>query len=141
MTATPPQIPPTPSAPAAVNGAGFTIPPVVLATLKHFAFLAALGALGTLIVGVLAFLNGFNIATLPITYQLIAGALLPMIAAALKNAQTEIAAQLAIEQAKNALTAANSKIAELTEVAKALGALPKDISSEVAKPKATKKTK
>jgi hypothetical protein len=101
--------------------------PVIQKALIHFGKLVLLGGAGALVVGVLAFLSGFNIATLPVTYQLIAGILVPMAIEALNRAKDEIAAELAAEQAAKDLAVSQAQTAKAIGVAKALGAQPKDL--------------
>lgn len=111
----PTTVPIVSSAPAAIAepSVSFSIPPVVIKTLKHFAILGGLAAAGAIATGLIVFLNGVNIATLPVTYQVFVGVLIPLIVAAIKNAQTEIANELAAEQAKNNLLAAQATAANL----------------------------
>ena len=94
--------------------------PKILLALKHFARLAVLGAGVTLVAGLLVATSGFNIATLPATYAVFVAMLVPMVIAGLKQAETELQAELAAEEAHNAImtannavTAANQKVAAL----------------------------
>jgi hypothetical protein len=72
--------------------------PILKKTLTHFGKLALLGAISTVIVGLVALVAGFNIATLPVTYQVFGAMLVPLILSALKTAQSEVATELAQEQ-------------------------------------------
>lgn len=98
--------------------------PYTVNFLKHLAILAGLGALVPVIGAVLAVLSTFNPATLPVAYQVIAGALLPVVVGALSVAKAKAAAAEAAEEAKAAAvkavaaearaTAAEAKVAELS---------------------------
>lgn len=72
---------------------------LLLKTLKHLVILAGLGALSAVLVGVITFLAGINIATLPAQYQILATSFLPLIVAGLKLGKAEIDKDLAQQEA------------------------------------------
>lgn len=88
----------------------------------HFLKLAALGAAIALIVGVSGALGALNPATLPASYATFAAMLIPLAVSALAKAKTEIEAELAAEEANNAIIAAHKEAAEAEAKAEKLAA-------------------
>jgi len=84
--------------------------PTVKAALAHFARLALLGAGVALVAGLIALLGSVNIASLPATYIVFASMLVPMAIQALKQAETELEAELQAEEDNKALINANNEL-------------------------------
>jgi hypothetical protein len=73
----------------------------VLKYLKHFAILAALGAVSVILVALLQMAGSFNVSSLPIVWQGFAYLVLPIIVAAGMKVKAEIDAELAAQEAAN----------------------------------------
>lgn len=98
-----------------------TISPKITLAAKHFGKLALLGAGVAVVIGLIGLIGSINIAAIPATYAVFAAMLIPLATSALKQAETELEAELAAEQAHkdimaatNAATAAQKQVLELT---------------------------
>jgi multisubunit Na+/H+ antiporter MnhG subunit len=80
--------------------------PLVKATILHFVKLTVLGAVTTLLAGLLVYINAFSINLVPQTYQVFVAMLIPILVSAISNAKSEADAALAQEQAAKAQAAA-----------------------------------
>jgi hypothetical protein len=109
--------------------------PFVVKTLKHLGLLALFSAGVAVVAAVIVLIGGINVATLPAGYALLAGAVVPLVIGALKNAQAELAADLAREQAATSAAEAATATHQATLATTKLNALMAQA------PKATKSSK
>ena len=95
--------------------------PFVVAYLMHLGRLAGLSAAVTVVAALVVLLTGINPATLPIQYQILATAFVPLVLGALTAAQKELAAELAAEEAAKADARANAAEAKVAVLQAKLG--------------------
>lgn len=112
---------------------------VVKQYLTHLAILGGLAAGAEVLTFVIAALTNFNITSLPPTYQAIAYLALPMVLAAANKLASTLKAQLQVQEAQNAATAATAEAtaakAQLAEANAKLSKLVEGESDSQDKPK------